>query len=237
MYKKKRNIWSVILFLTIIIIFFSIAYFIYDTDILVKEKKFELAIEILGMFITTLALLLTYNSLRNEQKQKHMIVRPYVILENIDFAVESYNKGQSKQLDFDFKIVNKGVGIANRIKVVIKKKKDKKIIFDSQYVRLDVANDNVSYFLADIRDEINKISNIMNKDSGSSISYGHYFGEALTDELYIKDYGDVKDYIKLIVEIFYYDIYGKKYKGTFDVVLDDKDYDLESVEEKLEEWN
>lgn len=237
MYKKRKNIGSIILILGLVIIFGGIIYFVIDTEIFKDDKKVELIIQILGMFFTTLALLLTYNSLRNEQKQKHISVRPYLILEDIDFAVE-HLKDKNKQLDFDFTIANKGIGVANRVKITIKKKSDNYIIFDKEYVRLDVTNSDVSHLLANIRDDINTIKNTLNKDNNNGfLSWGHYFGNELKDEIYIENYTNVDDYKKLIVETIYFDIYGKKYKGTFDVELDSEDYDLQNIEEKLEEWD
>jgi len=239
MYKRKKNFSSIIFIIGIISIFAAILYYILhtDADIFDTNKKIELVIQTLGMFFTTLALFLTYNSLRSEQKQKHISVRPYLILEDIDFAVE-HPKDKNKQLDFDFTVANKGVGIANRVKITIKKRNNNEIIFDKEYVRLDVTNNEIAYLLSNIRDDINTIKNTLNKDNNNgSLSLGHYFGNELKDEVYIENYSDVDDYRTLIVEIYYFDIYGKKYKGTFNVELDNEDYDLKSIEEKLEEWD
>lgn len=237
MYSKNKNFLGIIFIVGLIFVFGAIIYYILYTDIFNIDKKMELTIQAIGIFFTTLALLLTYNSLRNEQKQKHISVRPYLILEDIDFVVEHY-KDENKQLDFDFTIVNKGIGVANRVRIIIKKKNNNEIIIDKQYVRLDVTNSDISYLLANIRDDINAIKNNLDKDNSNGyLSYGHYFGNELREGFYIENYNNVDDYRRLIVEIYYFDIYGKKYKGTFDVTLDAEDFDLESIEEKLEEWD
>lgn len=237
MYKQRKNIGSIVLIIGLVLIFSGIIFFVLNSENFNENKKMELIIQILGMFFTTLALLLTYNSLRAEQKQKHISVRPYLVLEDIDFAIEE-PKGKNKQLDFDFIIINKGVGIANRIKIIIKTEKSKEIIFSKEYVRLDVTSSDMEYLLSNIRDDINTIKNTLNENNNNSgLSWGHYFGNELRDEIYIENYSNVDDYRYLIIEIFYYDIYGKKYKGTFTVELDDEDYDLKSMEEKLDEWN
>jgi hypothetical protein len=235
MYKEKRNCLNLILLLVLIAIFVVILLFIIHSESICYDKKIELIIQVVSMFITSLALILTFGSLKNEQKQKHISVRPYLILEGLDFVEEKINNSNNKQLDFDFSISNKGVGIANRIKVLIKKENNKEIIFSKEYVRLGITDDNMSYMLASIRDELN----YMNRKNGNTISYAPYFGVALTDEFYIENYKDLEEYRYLIIEVIYYDIYGKKFKGTFNVVLNNEDYDLEDgeINELLEEWN
>ena len=153
---------------------------------------------------------------------------PYLILNDIDFAIEKISN-EKQQLDFDFSIVNKGNGIANRIKIIIKTSKDKKMLFNKEYAKLDVLDNNMATLLANIRDELNKL----NKDN--HYSYSPYFNEMITDEFYIRDYSNENEYKSLIIEILYYDIYGKKYKGIFNAKLDD-DFDLVDYEEKLIEY-
>ena len=180
------------------------------------------------MFFTSLALILTYNSLRNEKEQKHLTNMPYLILNDIDFCVERIDNKQ-KQLDFDFSITNRGNGIANRINITIKKKTDNEIIFKNYYEKLDVLDNNIAPLLASIRDELNRISD------KSNYSYLPYFGEELSDEFYVKNFLNENEYKSLIIEIVYRDIYGKKYKCIFEVNLDD-DFNLNNYEEKIIEY-
>lgn len=231
MYKKKKDIWSFIFIIVLFIVFSLLFLFVINAD---KEyidysKKIELCIQLGGMFFTSFALILTYNSLRNEKEQKHLANMPYLILNDIDFAVKKIDK-ENEQLDFDFSIINRGNGIANRINITIKKEKNNEVLFNKDYAKLDVLdNNNIAPLLASIRDELNKMS------EKSNYSYGPYFDETLYDEFYINDYSDVNEYRSLIIEIEYYDIYGKKYKGIFKAKLD-SDYDLSDYEEKLIEY-
>lgn len=230
MYKKKKDIWSLIFIIILFVVFSFLFTFIIKAknDDIEYSKKIELCIQLGGMFFTSFALILTYNSLRNEKEQKHISNMPYLILNDIDFAIEKISN-EKQQLDFDFSIVNKGNGIANRIKIIIKTSKDKKMLFNKEYAKLDVLDNNMATLLANIRDELNKL----NKDN--HCSYSPYFNEMITDEFYIRDYSNENEYKSLIIEILYYDIYGKKYKGIFNAKLDD-DFDLVDYEEKLIEY-
>lgn len=94
MYKKKKDIWSFIFIIVLFIVFSLLFLFVINAD---KEyidysKKIELCIQLGGMFFTSFALILTYNSLRNEKEQKHLANMPYLILNDIDFAVEKLIK-------------------------------------------------------------------------------------------------------------------------------------------------
>ena len=177
MYKKKKDIWSFIFIIVLFIVFSLLFLFVINAD---KEyidysKKIELCIQLGGMFFTSFALILTYNSLRNEKEQKHLANMPYLILNDIDFAVEKIDK-ENEQLDFDFSIINRGNGIANRINITIKKEKNNEVLFNKDYAKLDVLdNNNIAPLLASIRDELNKMS------EKSNYSYGPYFDETLYD--------------------------------------------------------
>ncbi|MGN1342817.1 MAG: hypothetical protein ACI4VL_06495 [Bacilli bacterium] len=228
MYKKKKNWWSIIFTIGLFIVFGLLFIFIIISKQLEYSKKIELCIETGGMFFTSFALILTYNSLRNEREQKHLVNRPYLLLNDIDFAIEKINEDIS-QLDFDFSIINRGNGIANRIRIKILKKNNKEVLFNGNYVRLEVADDNIASILANIRDELNN----MNREN--NYSYSPYFTEMIRDDFYIKNFVDKTEYKNLIVEIVYFDIYGKKYKGTFDVTLDEH-FDLKNYKEELREY-
>ncbi len=231
MYKKKRDIWSYIFIVVLFIVFTLLFLFVINAnkDDIDNGKKIELCIQLGGMFFTSFALILTYNSLRNEKEQKHLANMPYLVLNDIDFAVEKIDKN-NEQLDFDLSVINRGNGIANKINIIIKKAKDDEIIFNRNYAKLNVLdNKNIAPLLASIRDELNRMS------EDSNCSYSPYFDETLNDEFYVENYLDVNEYKNLIIEISYYGIYGKKYKGIFNVNLDD-DYDLNSYDEKLIEY-
>lgn len=228
MYKKSINWLSIIFFILFFTIFGFLFYFIIFSKELEYVKKIELCIETGGMFFTSFALILTYNSLKNEKQQKHFANQPYLVLNDIDFAINHINK-EKCQLDFDFSIMNKGKGIANRINVKIINKFSGETLFNRDYPKLDIVDNSIAPLLANIRDEINRLN------SNKSLSYGPYFNESLSDEFYIDDYKSEDEYKNLIVEIVYYDIYGKKYKGTFDAVLDEE-FDLKDYEEELKEY-
>lgn len=231
MYKKKKNILSLI-FIIILFIVFTLLFLLVISakeDCIEFNKKVELCIQLGGMFFTSFALILTYNSLRNEKEQKHLANMPYLIINDIDFTVEKISK-ERKQLDFDFSIINRGNGIANRIKIVIKKQVDNEELFNKNYTKLDVLdNNNIASLLASIRDELNGLN------EKSHYSYSHFFDETLTDEFYVEDYLNENDYKDLIIEITYYNIYGKKYKGIFIAKLDEN-YDLNEYKEELIEY-
>ena len=73
MYKVKKN-WCNFIFIIILFISFSFLFrFIICSEVLEYSKKLELCIELCGMFFTSFALLLTYNSLKNEKDQKHSL--------------------------------------------------------------------------------------------------------------------------------------------------------------------
>ncbi len=233
MYKKHKNIISIIINVFIILLFLGVFYFVICGKYAADGRKEELLIQVAGMFITTIALLLTYSSLKNEQKQKNLNTMPYLILEDIDFAVEKNDKGEN-QLDFDFSIVNKGTGIAKNITVKIRKEKNKKILFSKTYARLEVISDESILILSNIRDEINKLVNLKD-DSGGKMFYTPYFSEKISDEFYVYNYENEDGYRNLLIKICYFDIYGKKYKGKFKIKLDNNN-DLSDLEEYLEEW-
>ncbi len=231
MYKKKKDIWSFIFIIVLFIVFSLLFLFVINAnkDYIDYGKKIELCIQLGGMFFTSFALILTYNSLRNEKEQKHLANKPYLILNDIDFAVKKIDK-ENEQLDFDFSIINRGNGIANKINIIIKKYEDNEIIFNKDYAKLDVLdNNNIAPLLASIRDELNK----MNKEN--NYLYSPYFDETLSDEFYIKNPSNINHYKNLVIEIIYYDIYGKKYKGIFKSTLDDY-FDLKDYDEKLIEY-
>ena len=224
MYKKKKDLLSLIFILLLFIVFAFLFYFVIKSDskFINYSKKIELCIQLGGMLFTSFALIITYNSLRNEREQKHLSVKPYLLINDIDFDIEKIDKDKS-QLDFDFSIINKGNGIANRIYIKIFNNSNE-LLFENKYTNLDIANNDTALLLSQIRDELCKI----NKDS--HLSYSPYFNEIISDEFYIQNYNDIINYQKLNVEILYFDIYGKKYKSIFKIELDE-DYDLKSYDE------
>lgn len=224
MYKKRKD--YVIIILTIILILFFMFLFIQinKLSIDVESKRIELYIQVGGMFFTSLTLILTYNSLRVAQKQKHDLVRPYLYLKDLDFSKQTKNK--KNYLDFDYSIGNSGLGMAHNINIKIKRVNNKKNIYENSFIRLGIDADPTINVLQDIRTEISHL-----KDD--SISYAFFDG--INDDFEINNYDDINSYKHLIVEIIYYDVYGKKYKNKTKISLDDY-YDLETIEEKLKEY-
>ena len=85
MYKKKKDILSFIFIGVLFIVFALLFLFVINAnkDYIDYGKKIELCIQLGGMFFTSFALILTYNSLRNEKEQKHLANKPYLILYDI----------------------------------------------------------------------------------------------------------------------------------------------------------
>lgn len=220
MYKNKKN-WHNFIFIIILFVSFLFLFkFIICSEVLEYSKKLELCIELCGMFFTSFALLLTYNSLKNEKEQKHLINRPYIVLNDIDFSINSKNK----YLDFDYHISNKGLGIATNITIKIKKEKDKKIIYENSFIRLEVDSNSIVDALYGIRSEI---THLVDKNT----SYMNFNG--IMDDFKVYD-NKLEDYKNLLIEIIYCDIYGKKYKNVINVTLDDN-YDLDTIKEEIRE--
>lgn len=225
MYKKRKD--YLIILLTILLLAFYIIIFnqITKLDVSSESEKIELYIQIGGMFFTSLTLILTYNSLRVTQKQKNDMVRPYLYLKDIDFSKQS-RQNKHNYLDFDYSIGNSGVGMAHNIDIKIKRVSNKKIIYEKSFIRLGVdANESISV-LQEIRSEIAHL-----KDNNTYYS----FIDGINDDFEVYDYDDINSYKELIIEIIYYDVYGKKYKNKTKVSLDN-DYDLDTIEESLTEY-
>lgn len=220
MYKVKKN-WCNFIFIIILFISFSFLFrFIICSEVLEYSKKLELCIELCGMFFTSFALLLTYNSLKNEKDQKHLISRPYIVLNDITFSINSKNE----YLDFDYHISNKGIGMATNIAIKIKKEKDKKMIYENSFLRLDVDSDSIVNALYEIR---NELTHLMDKNT----TYINFNG--IIDDFKVYD-NKADDYRNLRIEISYCDIYGKKYKNFISVILDDN-YDLDTIKVEIKE--
>ncbi len=221
MYKHKKN-WKNFIFIIALVITFVILFiFIICSNLLEYSKKLELCIQLGGMFFTSFALLLTYNSLKNEKEQKHITSRPYLVLNDIDFCSNSKNKC----LEFDYHISNIGLGIATNITIKIIKEKDKKIIYEKSFIRLEVDSNSIVDALYGIRSEI---THLVDKNT----SYMNFNG--IMDDFEVDDI-KTEDYKKLVIEIFYYDVYGKKYKNTMYITLND-DNELDTIEEEIKEF-
>ena len=221
MYKSKKNWYNFIFTVILFVSFLFLFKFIICSKVLEYSKKLELCIELCGMFFTSFALLLTYNGLKNEKEQKHLINRPYIVLNDIDFFINSKNE----YLDFDYHISNKGLGIATNITIKIIKEKDKKIIYEKSFIRLEVDSDSIVNALYEIKNEIAHLK-------GKNTTYVNFNG--LMDDFEVDD-NKVEDYKNLVIEIFYYDVYGKKYKNTMHITLND-DYELDTIEEEVKEF-
>ena len=220
MYKHKKN-WKNFIFIIALVITFVILFiFIICSNLLEYSKKLELCIQLGGMFFTSFALLLTYNSLKNEKEQKHITSRPYLVLNDIDFCSNSKNKC----LEFDYHISNIGLGIATNITIKIIKEKDKKIIYEKSFIRLEVDSNSIVDALYGIRSEITHLVDM-------NTSYMNFNG--IMDDFKVYD-NKLEDYKNLLIEIIYCDIYGKKYKNVINVTLDDN-YDLDTIKEEIRE--
>lgn len=170
---------------------------------------------------------MTYSVLKATQEQKFQAVRPYLVANN--FGIWK-NAAENNREELDFDIYNEGPGLALAINIKVKRTDNKQLLFETNYTRCTVQDDKVYGALCAIRDELNHIRNSQ-ENRGAKYGYSPYLAEHIHIEFPIK--GDTKENLLFIVELEYSDIYGKKFKSTFDVKMDKEELEAVECEEKF----
>lgn len=226
--KKSFLLWGLSI-LIVVIAFVVIAWISLWTTDSTKLTQINVVTQLIYTFVTTLMVIMTYAVLKATQEQKFQAVRPYLVANN--FGIWK-NAAEHNREELDFDIYNEGPGLALSINIKVKKTENKKLLFESNFTRCTVQDNKIYGALCAIRDEINHIRN--NQENGSArYGYSPYVAEHIPIEFPIE--GDIKEYLIFIVELEYSDIYGKKYKNTFDVKLNEEELEeIECVEKFLE---
>lgn len=194
-----------------------------------KLTQINVVTQLVYTFVTTLMVIMTYAVLKATLDQKFQAVRPYLVANNFGI-MKNVAENNRKELDFD--IYNEGPGLALSINIKVKRTATDKLLFESNYTRCTVQDDKVYGALCAIRDEINHIRNKQENDS-AKYGYSSYVAERILIEFPIE--GDIKEYLLFKVELEYSDIYGKKYKNTFEVKLDEEELEVIECVEKFTE--
>jgi hypothetical protein len=218
-----KNKW---LYLLIVLVFIGLVLFTILSSDSALLTQINIIVQLIYTFVTTLMVIFTYKVLKETKEQKNQSVRPYLSVYEIDFW---HSRERKNEYDLDFYIYNEGMGLALNISVKVYRSNDKKEIYKNQYTRLNV-NDNPIYgALCDIRDEINKFRN----NNSNGIYFSPYTPNRIEVEVPLE--GGKSDYLALVIEIGYNDIYGKQYKSIFDVKLSDGDNDTYECTEIFKE--
>lgn len=188
--------------------------------------KINILTQLIYTFVTTALVILTYATLRATQQQKHQSIRPYLVISGLGIFK---NAQEHFREEIDFDIYNQGCGLALNIEVIVKRLMDEKIVEHEIYTRLDVIDSPIYGALHDIGNEINLLRN----NKGNGIHFSPYIPEKIHIEYPIE--GDLKNNLKIFVEINYNDIYEKKYRNTFSIVLDEEEKEAIECVEKFYE--
>ena len=188
--------------------------------------KVNILTQLIYTFVTTILVILTYSALKTTQEQKHQAVRPYLVVGDLGI----YKNAQAQMRnEVDFNIYNEGHGLALNINVQVKRKFDGKIIYKADFTRLNVQDNPIYGALCEIRNEINLYRN----DGGNGTYYPPYIPYSLQIDFPVE--GDLTSYLSLIIELSFSNIYGKKYRNTFQFTLDNKELEVNDCIEEFSE--
>lgn len=224
----KLNRFNIFLGLSIVAIAIALVTTISTKDSTILTQ-INVVTQLVYTFVTTLMVIMTYAVLKATQEQKFQAVRPYLVANN--FGIWK-NAAENNREELDFDIYNEGPGLALSINIKVKRTKTDKLLFESNYTRCTVQDNKVYGALCAIRDEINHIRNNQENES-AKYGYSPYVAERIHIEFPIE--GDIKEYLLFKVELEYNDIYGKKYKNTFEVKLDEEGLEVIECVEKFTE--